>query len=444
MFFLFPAHISDYEENFSNKAANSQDPGQAEYLEGLLIAKKIEGENLILEIRSNGSTVSAIITPNTAIESESGAKLSYADIEILSVVKARGAAGEQGITADILTIIPPSLSVYDNPDLSVRFEYPDSWQPDTKYRELHGAYLRFLDQYGFFSLGALATQKDLLGMSAQDLKNEIRGSRGELVPEELKTMAMESEPVKTSINKKNALYLAEQGSACLISKYDPAINLEIGQENKQYDYLIVCTDQDHFGLLTLNLEFTGLAETSGSDGLNIKLNNLSQGSQIENPVVIDGEARGTWYFEGIFSVQVVDADGTVLGRANAEAIGDWMTEEYAPFNVKISYQQPETEKGRIIFSAANPSGIKQNEKTFFIDIKFSPAAAGSGNGGMEAQACITTGCSGEICSASETVSACEYKEEYGCLKHAKCEIQPDGACGWTKTTEYNNCIENLK
>lgn len=55
-------------------------------------------------------------------------------------------------------------------------------------------------------------------------------------------------------------------------------------------------------------------------------------------------------------------------------------------------------------------------------------------------ACVKTGCSGTLCSDQDMVSTCEWKDEYACYKSAKCERQPDGACGFTQTPELTACI----
>ena len=59
--------------------------------------------------------------------------------------------------------------------------------------------------------------------------------------------------------------------------------------------------------------------------------------------------------------------------------------------------------------------------------------------------CKIGGCNGEICHESDIAikSACLYKPEYACLKYAVCEEQTLGKCGWTKTPEYQSCLQNL-
>ena len=57
--------------------------------------------------------------------------------------------------------------------------------------------------------------------------------------------------------------------------------------------------------------------------------------------------------------------------------------------------------------------------------------------------CITGGCSGELCVDSEKgphYSICLWKDEYACLKHAVCELQSGGNCGWTYADAYDACV----
>ena len=61
--------------------------------------------------------------------------------------------------------------------------------------------------------------------------------------------------------------------------------------------------------------------------------------------------------------------------------------------------------------------------------------------------CKITGCNGEICqnaAAEDGFSICIYKEEFACYKSARCEVQSNGTCGWTQTSELKACLEENK
>ncbi len=61
------------------------------------------------------------------------------------------------------------------------------------------------------------------------------------------------------------------------------------------------------------------------------------------------------------------------------------------------------------------------------------------------KACVTGGCSGQICQdASEegAITTCEFRPEYACYRTSKCERQTTGKCGWTQTSSLTSCLKN--
>lgn len=74
-----------------------------------------------------------------------------------------------------------------------------------------------------------------------------------------------------------------------------------------------------------------------------------------------GSARGMWYFEASFPVDVLDKDGNILVQSYATAQGEWMTEDFVPFkgDIKIpsSYIGPAT----LVLHRSNASGLPEND-----------------------------------------------------------------------------------
>ena len=93
-------------------------------------------------------------------------------------------------------------------------------------------------------------------------------------------------------------------------------------------------------------------------------------SVIKSPLMIRGEARGTWYFEASFPIAVVSEDGTVIGQGIAQAKGEWMTTEFVPFEATIDFIAPPTAIGSIVLSKDNPSGLPENDAHITIPIRF--------------------------------------------------------------------------
>ncbi len=94
------------------------------------------------------------------------------------------------------------------------------------------------------------------------------------------------------------------------------------------------------------------------------------GSVVMSPLMVTGEARGTWYFEASFPVTVRDANDQVLGTGAAQAQGEWMTTEFVPFQTTASFNIPSTATGFLVLHKDNPSGLPENDAEVRIPIRF--------------------------------------------------------------------------
>jgi len=95
------------------------------------------------------------------------------------------------------------------------------------------------------------------------------------------------------------------------------------------------------------------------------------GAVVSTPVVVSGEARGYWFFEGSFTVELIDLDGNLLGQGVATAQGDWMTEEMVPFTGEVtltSEQDMKFKPGVVVFKKANPSGLLENADSVSVRV----------------------------------------------------------------------------
>ncbi len=108
----------------------------------------------------------------------------------------------------------------------------------------------------------------------------------------------------------------------------------------------------------------------------VRIKNLQPYQTVESPVVIEGEARGTWYFEAEFPIRLVDAFGNGLGWASAFAEGEWMTPDFVPFRATLYADPPTTDRGMLILKKSNPSGLAEHEDemTFPVSLRLPPAA----------------------------------------------------------------------
>jgi len=109
------------------------------------------------------------------------------------------------------------------------------------------------------------------------------------------------------------------------------------------------------------------------DKLNlIRLNYPRPNQGISSPLVVKGEARGMWYFEADFPVFLVNWDGLIIAQGIAQAQGDWMTEEFVPFEVTLEFDASEEvyNRGALILKKDNPSGLPEHDDALEIPIFF--------------------------------------------------------------------------
>lgn len=103
----------------------------------------------------------------------------------------------------------------------------------------------------------------------------------------------------------------------------------------------------------------------------ITVTSPTSGQQISSPLTITGEARGTWYFEASFPLELRDASGAVIAQHYAEAQADWMTENFVPFRSTLSFPaQPAGSQGTLILRKDNPSGLPENDNSVSIPVVF--------------------------------------------------------------------------
>lgn len=97
--------------------------------------------------------------------------------------------------------------------------------------------------------------------------------------------------------------------------------------------------------------------------------------EVAGPLKVSGRARGVWFFEASFPVEIYDSSGKLLGTAPAQFIpksedDTWMTENFIDFQGKIEFSQPTTETGYILFKKDNPSGQPELDESFKMPVRF--------------------------------------------------------------------------
>jgi len=102
----------------------------------------------------------------------------------------------------------------------------------------------------------------------------------------------------------------------------------------------------------------------------VNVTSPKEGQSIVSPLVVEGKAPGTWFFEGGFPIEIRDDYGTLLARGFGLAKAEWMTEDLVPFKSEIIFEKPVSAKGKLILKKANPSGLPENDEEAQLSVIF--------------------------------------------------------------------------
>lgn len=93
----------------------------------------------------------------------------------------------------------------------------------------------------------------------------------------------------------------------------------------------------------------------------IRVQSPTPGQAVQSPLVITGQARGTWFFEASFPVRLVKKDGTEIASGIATAQSDWMTQEFVPFSATLTFASDVEQEAELVLMKDNPSGLPEND-----------------------------------------------------------------------------------
>ena len=120
-----------------------------------------------------------------------------------------------------------------------------------------------------------------------------------------------------------------------------------------------------------NISATGTIEqnSSSTSDMAIIVNNLKDNQTVSNPIKIEGKAKGNWFFEATFPIELIDTDGNIISSTQAQAKSDWATTSFVDFTATLEYNKS-TSTGRalIVFSNDNPSGNPDFDQSIFIPV----------------------------------------------------------------------------
>lgn len=96
-----------------------------------------------------------------------------------------------------------------------------------------------------------------------------------------------------------------------------------------------------------------------------------EGEAVSSPLTVRGQARGPWYFEGSFPVVLTDWNGLIITEGIATAQGEWMTEEYVPFEAELTFEADTrvSDRGSLILQKSNASGLPEHDDAYEITVR---------------------------------------------------------------------------
>lgn len=132
----------------------------------------------------------------------------------------------------------------------------------------------------------------------------------------------------------------------------------------------MCPDGSYVGRSGPKCEFTACEEISyiNSTADNITVDLPFPGAVTGKEFSVIGKARGTWYFEASFPVEVLDKNGNVLVITPAQAQSEWMTTEFVPFKVVMKVPDSYIGPATLVLNKDNPSGLPEHDASISFPI----------------------------------------------------------------------------
>lgn len=90
---------------------------------------------------------------------------------------------------------------------------------------------------------------------------------------------------------------------------------------------------------------------------------------VSSPLVVSGQAKGSWFFEGSLPVKLVDELDNIIAVAPAQAESDWMTSNFVPFKALLDFTSTSS-TGYLIVAKDNPSGLAEFDDSIRIPLRF--------------------------------------------------------------------------
>jgi hypothetical protein len=119
-----------------------------------------------------------------------------------------------------------------------------------------------------------------------------------------------------------------------------------------------------------NGDSDGDSSTDSEENENIKVTSPKPNDIVTSPLVVTGEAKGTWYFEGDFPVDLYDENCIKIAAHYAVAKEFSMVDYFVPFEGTIEFDPGDSATGTLVLEKDNPTGCIQFDDNLVIPVQF--------------------------------------------------------------------------
>jgi hypothetical protein len=124
------------------------------------------------------------------------------------------------------------------------------------------------------------------------------------------------------------------------------------------------------------------AEAAAASAVNVDVGAATQpadGSKVMSPLEVAGIAPNDWYFEAVFPLTLVGADGAVLAEAPAQAQTDWTVVGPVTFRGRLAFNVDKDTPATLVLEEDMPGqddkGDDKPARTVRIPVVLAPAAS---------------------------------------------------------------------
>lgn len=81
-----------------------------------------------------------------------------------------------------------------------------------------------------------------------------------------------------------------------------------------------------------------------------------------------GKARGFWFFEASFPMELLDKDGKIIATGYSQAEGEWMVEDFVSFRGEIRVPESYIGPATLVLKKDNASGLPEHDASISFPI----------------------------------------------------------------------------